>query len=292
MSKNPLKRLFTHLILLSLLTVILFPVFAIVATSLSTSGTLRGGLDFQSLTLNHWRYLLGIPFQNADGQFVHSPYPMLLWMWNSLKVSLISAVMMILFSTTAAYSLSRFQFKGKEPGLLLIMILQMFPNMMAMVAFYFMLDYIGHYIPSLGVNTHGGLILIYLGGTPFNIWLLKGYFDTLPKSIEESARMDGCTHFQAFYKIVLPLSAPILAVIGLLTFIATFSDFIAPSILLKSQDQLTFAVGIQIFISESFASRWGQFSAACILGALPLSILFFSIHRYIVDGLSYGGVKG
>jgi ABC-type maltose transport system permease subunit len=155
-----------------------------------------------------------------------------------------------------------------------------------------MLDFIGQGVPWLGIDTHWGLILIYLGGTPFNIWLLKGYFDTLPRSIEESARMDGCTHFQAFYKIVLPLCTPILAVIGLLTFISTFSDFILPSILLKSQDQMTFAVGIQIFISESFASRWGQFAAASILGALPVSLLFFSIHRYIVDGLSHGGVKG
>lgn len=199
---------------------------------------------------------------------------------------------MLFCSTTAAYSLSRFKFRGKESSLIFLMVMQMFPNMMAMVAFYFMLDFIGMYIPSLGIDTHGGLILIYLGGTPFNIWLLKGYFDTLPKSIEESARMDGCTHFQAFRKIVLPLCTPMLAVIGLLTFISTFSDFILPSILLKSQDQMTFAVGIQIFISESFASRWGQFAAASILGALPISLLFFSIHRYIVDGLSQGGVKG
>jgi ABC-type maltose transport system permease subunit len=161
-----------------------------------------------------------------------------------------------------------------------------------MIAFYFMLDFIGTYIPWLGTDSHGGLILIYLGGTPFNIWLIKGYFDTIPKSIEESAIMDGCNRFQAFYKIVLPLSAPILAVVGLLTFIGTFSDFILPSILLKTQDKLTFAVGIQIFISDAFSSRWGQFAAACILGALPVSAVFLSIHKYIVSGLSKGGVKG
>lgn len=161
-----------------------------------------------------------------------------------------------------------------------------------MVAFYLMLDKLGQYVPGLGTDSHGGLILVYLGGTPFNIWLIKGYFDGLPKSIEESARLDGCSHFQAFYKIIIPLSAPILSVVALLTFINTFSDFILPSILLKTQDKFTFAVGIQIFISEAFSGRWGQFAAACIMGAIPISALFYSIHQYIVSGLASGGSKG
>lgn len=292
MRTNRLNRLLTHLLLILLLGVILIPVFSILTVSLNPSGSLNSGLFPTEFSLNHWKYILGIPYSDLQGQQIISPYPMMRWMWNSLKVSFLTSILMLVFSTTAAYALSRFKFKGKESGLLFIMVMQMFPNMMAMVAFYFMLDFIGQYIPSLGINTHGGLILVYLGGTPFNIWLLKGYFDTLPKSIEESARMDGCTPFQSFYRIVLPLCTPILAVIGLLTFIATFSDFVVPSILLKSQEQMTFAVGIQIFISESFASRWGQFAAAAIVGALPISLLFFSIHSYIIDGLSRGGVKG
>lgn len=290
--KKNLELLMHHLVLIAVAMIVLLPILSVVSVSLSKSGSLRSGLIPADFSLDNWKYILGIPYTNALGENVVSPYPILKWLLNSLKVSLLSAVLMLLFSTTAAYSLSRFKFKGKETSLMFLMIMQMFPNMMAMIAFYFMLDFIGQGVPSLGIDTHGGLILIYMGGTPFNIWLLKGYFDTLPRSIEESARMDGCTHFQAFYKIVLPLCTPMLAVIGLLTFISTFSDFILPSILLKSQDQMTFAVGIQIFISESFASRWGQFAAASILGALPISLLFFSIHRYIVDGLSHGGVKG
>ncbi len=199
---------------------------------------------------------------------------------------------MLALSTTSAYALSRFSFKGKQTSLITLMVIQMFPNIMAMVAFYFMLDFIGNYFPAFGTDTHGGLILVYLGGTPFNIWLIKGYFDTIPKSIEESAIMDGCSRLQAFYRIVLPLSTPILAVVGLLTFIGTFSDFILPSILLKTESNFTFAVGIQIFISDAFASRWGQFAAACILGAIPITAIFFSIHKYIVSGLSMGGTKG
>lgn len=290
--KQSLDKLLSHLMLIAIAIIVLLPVFVVVSVSLSKGGSLKTGLIPDAISFDNWKYILGIPYVNALGEKVVSPYPIMLWLFNSIKVSVISAFLMLLFSTTAAYSLSRFKFKGKETSLMFLMVMQMFPNMMAMVAFYFMLDFIGQGIPWLGIDTHWGLILIYLGGTPFNIWLLKGYFDTLPRSIEESARMDGCTHFQAFYKIVLPLCTPILAVIGLLTFISTFSDFILPSILLKSQDQMTFAVGIQIFISESFASRWGQFAAASILGALPVSLLFFSIHRYIVDGLSHGGVKG
>lgn len=290
--KLSLNKLLSHLTLIVIALVVLLPVFVVVSVSLSKGGSLKTGLIPEAISFDNWKYILGIPYLSSTGETVVSPYPIMLWLFNSIKVSLISAFLMLLFSTTAAYSLSRFKFKGKEVSLMFLMVMQMFPNMMAMVAFYFMLDFIGQGIPALGIDTHWGLILIYLGGTPFNIWLLKGYFDTLPRSIEESARMDGCTHFQAFYKIVLPLCTPILAVIGLLTFISTFSDFILPSILLKSQDQMTFAVGIQIFISESFAGRWGQFAAASILGALPVSLLFFSIHRYIVDGLSHGGVKG
>lgn len=290
--KMSLKKLLTHLWLITIALIVLVPILSVVSVSLSKGGSLKSGFIPSDVSLDNWKYILGIPYTNALGEKVISPYPIMRWLFNSLKVSFLSAFLMLVFSTTAAYSLSRFKFKGKEASLMFLMVMQMFPNMMAMIAFYFMLDFIGRGAPGLGVDTHGGLILIYLGGTPFNIWLLKGYFDTLPRSIEESARMDGCTHFQAFYKIVLPLCTPMLAVIGLLTFISTFSDFILPSILLKSQDQMTFAVGIQIFISESFASRWGQFAAAAILGALPISLLFFSIHRYIVDGLSHGGVKG
>ena len=291
--KGQIEILAKHLFLIAFLMMTLLPVVYVISISLNKTGGLDSTLIAKEWTLDHWKYILGIPYTDTvTGETIKSNFPILLWLWNSIKISLAAAFGMLLLSTTSAYALSRFQFKGKQASLLSLMIIQMFPSIMAMVAFYFMLDYVGKFIPALGVDTHGGLILIYLGGTPFNIWLIKGYFDTIPKSIEESAIMDGCTRFQAFYKILLPLSAPILAVVGLLTFINTFSDFILPSILLKSQDKLTFAVGIQIFISESFSSRWGQFAAACIMGAFPISAIFMSIHRYIISGLSMGATKG
>lgn len=291
--KKNIERLARHLLLISFLLIVLFPVMYIILLSLNPTGSIGGDLIPQNFSLVNWKYILGLPYLDpVTNEMKTAEFPILRWLFNSIKISLISAILMLFLSTTSAYALSRFRFRGKQTSLLVLMIIQMFPNIMAMVAFYFMLDFIGTYIPWLGTDSHGGLILVYLGGTPFNIWLIKGYFDTIPKTIEESAIMDGCTRFQAFYKIVIPLSTPILAVVGLLTFINTFSDFILPSILLKTQDNLTFAVGIQIFISESFSSRWAQFAAACILGAIPISAIFFSIHKYIVSGLSAGGSKG
>lgn len=290
--KRQMETLAKHLFLWTLLMIVLFPIIYIISISFNASGSIGSKLIPDSLTLNHWKYILGIPYLDANGKEVLSPFPIMLWLWNSIKISSVSAVLMLLLSTTSAYALSRFRFRGRQSSLLVLMIIQMFPNIMAMVAFYFMLDFIGGFVPWLGTDSHGGLILVYLGGTPFNIWLIKGYFDTIPKSIEESAIMDGCTKFQAFWKIVLPLSTPILAVVGLLTFINTFSDFILPSILLKSGDKLTFAVGIQIFISDAFSGRWGPFAAACFLGAFPISAIFFTIHKYIISGLAMGGTKG
>ncbi|OFZ26972.1 MAG: hypothetical protein A2381_20320 [Bdellovibrionales bacterium RIFOXYB1_FULL_37_110] len=282
-----------HLILITFLMLILFPIFYIISISLNPIGSIGSDIVPPHLSLTHWRYILGLPYTDGvTGEIKTSSFPMLIWLFNSIKISVITALLMLFLSTTSAYALSRFNFKGKKLSLLTLMIVQMFPNIMAMVAFYLMLDFIGQYVPGLGTDTHGGLILVYLGMTPFNIWLIKGYFDTIPKSIEESAIMDGCTRFQAFYKIVIPLSTPILAVVALLTFINTFSDFILPSIILKTQDKLTFAVGIQIFVSEAFSNRWGQFAAASILGAFPISAIFLCIHKYIVGGLTVGGSKG
>jgi maltose/maltodextrin transport system permease protein len=286
-------RLSKHLSILAFLSIVLFPCLYIISLSLNASGALETSLIPEKINFNNWKYLFGIHYTHPQsGEIIYSPFPILGWLWNSIKVAAITSVLMLLLSTTSAYALSRFNFKGKKQSLLSLMIIQMFPNIMSMVAFYLMLNFIGETFPSFGTDTHAGLILVYLGGTPFNIWLIKGYFDDLPRSIEEAAILDGCNPFQAFYKIIIPLSAPILSVVGLLTFINTFSDFILPSILLKSQDKFTFAVGIQIFISDAFSGRWGQFASACILGAIPISALFYSIHQYIVSGLASGASKG
>ncbi len=286
-------ELMRHLALIAAIIIILFPVYYIISMSFNPIGGVGSSLIPEKWSLEHWYYVFGIPYKDIrTGETIVSSFPILRWLFNSIKVSFITSILMLILATTSAYALSRFRFKGRKASLLTLMIIQMFPSIMALVAFYLMLNFIGEYFPAFGLDTHAGLIMVYLGGTPFNIWLIKGYFDTIPQSMEESAIMDGCSHFQAFYKILLPLSTPILAVVGLLTFIGTFADFILPSVLLKTQDSLTYAVGIQLFIAEGFSGKWGPFAASCVMGAFPICAIFFSIHKYIVSGLSAGGVKG
>ncbi|WP_324715416.1 sugar ABC transporter permease [Carboxydochorda subterranea] len=260
----------------------LFPVAWIVSASLNPADTLVGQrLIPPNPTLEHYREL-----------FTNPAHPFGLWLWNSIKVSGVSAVLTVAMAALAAYAFSRFRFRGRRTGLLALLIVQMFPQMLAMVAIYLMLLAIGQYVPSLGINTHGGLILVYLGGAlGFNTYLMKGYFDTIPHSLEESAMMDGASAFQAFLHIILPLARPVLAVIFLLAFIGTYSDFLLASILLKERTALTFAVGLRIFISGQYSTRWGVFAAASIVGALPISVIFYLLRNQFVSGLTQGAVK-
>jgi len=277
------EKLVSRLILLFLAIIILSPLAIVLLVSLLNASSLN--LDFSNLqwTWENWKYIFGL---------VHSDFPILRWFLNSVIVAGTAASLILILSTTAAYSLSRFRFWGRARTLKAILLVQLFPSAMAMVALYKMLDLWGRMIPGIGTDTLGGLILIYLGSTPFSIWLIKGYFDSLPMSVEEAALLDGCTPWGAFLKIVVPLSRPILAVVWLLSFIAIFSDFVIPSVLLKSQENFTLAVGMQIFVADAFASRWGQFAAASILGATPVVVAFIWVHKYLVSGLSTGAVKG
>jgi ABC-type maltose transport system permease subunit len=165
--------------------------------------------------------------------------------------------------------------------------------MLAMVAIYLLFLNIQEVLPAFGLNTHPAIITIYLGGAiGVNTWLMKGYLDTIPSSLEEAAYIDGASRFQAFYMIILPLARPILAVLFVLQFIATYSEYILASIILNSNEKFTLAVGLHLFISDMYANRWGVFSAAALLGALPIVILFMLIQKYIVHGLIGGAVKG
>lgn len=287
-----MSNLVRRLAILGFICVILFPMAVVAIVSVSRLGSLSGGFDITQLTWEHWRYVFGLPVQDAlTGEWRQPEFPILRWFSNSLIVASVSATLILVLSSLAAYALSRFSFRGRVLTLNSLLIVQLFPSAMAIIALFKLLESLGEWVPALGTDSLGGLILIYLGATPFNIWLLKGYFDTLPKSIEEAAVLDGCSPLRAFTHIVIPLSAPILAVVWLLAFIATFNDFIIPSVLLKTQNNFTFAVGIQIFVADAFANRWGQFAAACLFGATPVVMAFLWVHRYLISGLSAGAVK-
>lgn len=269
--------------MLTMVVFALFPLVWALSASFNPSNTLVG----QTL----------IPpnptFDNYRSLFTSSQNPFLLWLKNSLKVSITTSVLVVMMTSLAAYSFSRFRFRGRRTGLFFALLVQIFPQMLAMVAIYLLLLAIGRWIPAIGVNTHAGLILTYLGGAMgVNAWLMKGYFDTIPNSLEESAMIDGATPFQAFYKIILPLARPILAVIFLLQFIASYSDFLLARIIISSSDKFTLAVGLQRFIGDNYGQRWGIFSAGALLGAIPIVVLFLFLQKYLVSGLTQGAVKG
>ncbi|HOJ92391.1 MAG TPA: sugar ABC transporter permease [Dictyoglomaceae bacterium] len=274
-----LKQLPKHIIIWIFLLFTFFPVVWTISASFRAGGGLVGQkLIPDNPTLSHYERLGEIGF--------------LTWIKNSLGVSISTAILTVFFISLAAYAFSRFNFWGKKYSLITLFILQMFPAIMGMVAIYLLLYHIGRYVPFLGLNTLSGLVMVYLGGgVPYNIWLMKGFLDSIPDSLEESALIDGATRFQAYYKIILPLSTPILAVVAITTFISTYSEFLLASIVLKDPAKYTFAVGLRNFVAGMYDVRWGDFAAASILGALPIVILFLALQNLIVSGLTRGAVK-
>lgn len=213
------------------------------------------------------------------------------WLGNSIFVALMVSLISVVVTAMAAYPFSRMRFPGRKQGLLTLLLVQMFPSIMFMIALYALLQFIGNYIPMLGLNSIGGLIFAYSGQIAFNIFLIKGYFDTIPDSLEESAMIDGATRFQAFRRVVIPLSRPILAVVAILTFMNIFNEFLIARILLQDIDKWTYAVGLWQF-SGRFETSWGPFTAAALIGAVPMVIFFLVLQDYIVGGLTKGAVKG
>lgn len=260
-----------------------FPVLWIVSASFNPSDTLATQtLIPGNASLQNYRDLLNSEI-----------FPYLTWVWNSIKISTITTFLSVSITTLAAYAFSRFRFTGRVNMLKGILLIQVFPTLLAIVATFLMISQLGDIIPRFGLNTHLGLILVYLGGAMgINIWLMKGFFDSIPREIDESAMVEGASHWQIFTRLLLPLMRPILIVIGILTFIGTYSDFVLARVLLKSTEQYTLMVGLQIFTSGQFSQNWGEFTAGALIGALPIMIIYLALQDQIVGGLTQGAVKG
>jgi maltose/maltodextrin transport system permease protein len=218
--------------------------------------------------------------------------PFMRWLLNSIMVAGITSVLTVLITSVAAYPFSRMRFVGRKQGLFFLMIIQMFPGVMFMIAIYGILKFMGDNFGVFGLDSLDGLIFAYMGGIAYNMWLFKGYYDTIPDSLEESAMIDGATRFQTFWRIVLPLSLPIIAVVMILTFMNIFNEFVMARIILQSEANYTYAVGLQTFSTGPYETEWGLFTAASLLGAVPMIILFLSLQRWIIGGLTQGSVKG
>jgi maltose/maltodextrin transport system permease protein len=274
-----------------LIALTLFPLLAIISISLRPGNFATGSLIPSTISFEHWQLALGIPITNADGTVTPPPFPVLLWLWNSIKIAAISAALIVAISTTAAYAFARLKFGHKQTILNTMLVLQVFPVAVALVAIYAIFDGIGNHVPWLGVETHTGLIVAYLGGVATHIWTIKGYFDTIPAEIEENAKVDGATHWQAFRMVLLPMAVPILVVVFVLAFIGVIIEYPVASVLLREEPNLTLAVGSKFFLYEQ-KYLWGDFAAAAVLSGLPITLVFLFAQRWIVSGLTAGGVKG
>jgi ABC-type maltose transport system permease subunit len=286
MSMAGRRRLDTALRLLIALVFIiyaLFPVVYVIGTSLNPSGTLQTSQIIPTNpTLDNYRSLL-----------TSQTNPFLRWMANSLLVSTITAFLTVALCSLAAYSFSRFRWKSRKRLLQGLLLSQVFPNILAIVAVFLMLQQLGRHFPMFGLNTLGGLILVYLGGAiGFNTWLMKGFFDTVPRDLDESAMLDGASSWQTFTTIILPLVRPVLAVIFMLSFIGTYGDFLMARVLLTNTQQYTVAVGLSLFIGQQFGQRWGEFAAGAVIAAIPTMILFYISQSQLQGGLTSGAVKG
>jgi maltose/maltodextrin transport system permease protein len=274
-----------------LLALTLFPLLAVISISLRPGNFATGSLIPSTISFEHWQLALGIPYTQPDGVVVQPPFPVLLWLWNSIKIATISALLIVAISTTAAYAFARLKFKRKGLILNSMLVLQMFPVAVALVAIYAIFEGIGNHVPWLGVESHAGLIVAYLGGVAMHVWTIKGYFETIPVEIEENAKVDGATHWQTFSRVLLPMAVPILMVVFVLAFIGTIIEYPVASVLLREEPNLTLAVGSKFYLYEQ-KYLWGDFAAAAVLSGLPITLVFLLAQRWIVSGLTAGGVKG
>jgi arabinogalactan oligomer/maltooligosaccharide transport system permease protein len=257
--------------------IILYPLAWIIGSSFNPGQSLSGSSIIpKNATLAHYKGLFDMDKSNY-----------VFWYINSLKVSILTMAFTVILVSLTAYSFSRYRFVGRKNGLLTFLILQMIPNFAALIAIY-ILATLTHLI-----DTHLGLICVYVGGQiPMNTWLMKGYLDTIPKELDESAKIDGAGHLRIFFQIVMPLATPIIAVVALFSFISPFADFIIASILLRTEKNYTLAVGLYDLVAKQFGAEFTTFAAGAVLIAVPIAILFLSFQRYFVSGLTAGGTKG
>jgi len=271
-----------HLVMAAVVAFALFPVIVVISASFNP----RGGIQSQkfipsTLTLDNYRALTG----DQNVPFYH-------WMRNTVIISGVAALANTFLSALAAYAFSRMRFRGRRGGLLVILLVQMFPITLLMVAIFLMMQNIGGIFPAVGLGTQMGLILVYMGGAlGVNTWLMKGFFDTVPRSLDESALIDGATHWQIFWRIILPLAAPVLAVVAMLGFITAVNEYVLASVLLRDVNDFPLSVGLFRFIDNDFGAEWGPFAAGALLSAVPVVVLFQFLQRFIVSGLPAGAAK-
>jgi len=272
-----------HLVLWVGVLFALFPVVWILSASINAQDNLASArLIPRQRTLSNFKEL-----------FENDLTPFMLWLRNSWVVSLVAASLNVLIAAMAAYAFARFRFRGRRLGLLTLLLVQVFPQFLGFIALLLLLISMGNVFAPIGIDTLAGLILVYLGGAiGFNAFLIKGFMDSVPMSLDESAMIDGATPATVFWWIMVPLIRPVLAVIFVITFIGVYSEFLLAQTLLRSTDNFTYAIGLRLFAQSDYTAKWGQLAAAAVIGAFPIVVSFLVAQRQIIGGLTRGSVKG
>ncbi|MFM8192683.1 MAG: sugar ABC transporter permease [Actinomycetota bacterium] len=273
-----------HAIAILAIAFALFPLIWMASASFDQLGKINTqSLIPQYRGLDNYRLL----WENPD-------QPYWRWMRNSVVIASINAVVQLAIGATAAYALSRFRYRGRKTTLMTILVIQMFPQLLAVTAFYVILADLRESIPFMDFGNPIALLVIFAGGAlGINAWMLKGFFDSIPSEIDESAKIDGASHGQIYIRIILPLALPMLSVVALLSFIGTMNEFLLTSVILGgNQDSITLAVGMRQFIETDFQENWGAFAAGALIATLPVMLLFIWLQKFVVSGLTAGSLKG
>ena len=269
-----------YLVAVVMIVVCVTPLLYVISASLNPGGTLVGSNDL-------FRTVSGENFAELEARGFWG------WLGNSLVVCTVTAIGTVLMGAAAAYAFSRFRFKGREQGLTGLLLAQMFPQTLAFVAIFLLLLTLKDVFPALGLDSLLGLICVYLGGAlGVNTFLMYGFFNSIPRELDEAAKMDGATHTQIYWTIILRLVTPILAVVGLLSFISSFGDFLIAKGVLQRSENWTVAVGLYSLAADERTAPWGVFAAGAVIAAVPVVLLFLFLQKYIVGGLTAGSVKG
>lgn len=277
MKKNKCKllsKLLAYAILIPGSIIVLLPIAWILLASFSSGNSLYSSTSLiQAPTLDHYRELI-------------STTDFGLWYFNTVKIATLNMILSVILSMGSAYVFSRFRFKGRKTALTTVMILQMFPSIMSMIAIYILLQTLGL------IDSHLGLILVYAGGQiPFNTWLVKGYFDSIPRSLDEAAKMDGASNLKIFIQIIIPVAKPIITYLALTNFIMPWMDFMFPQLVLRSSKNKTLAMALYNMVSGQQNTQFTTFAAGAVLVVIPITALYIYLQKYIVEGLTAGSSK-
>jgi arabinogalactan oligomer/maltooligosaccharide transport system permease protein len=284
-----------HFVVILAVLVALLPITYIIGVALNPVGSLSSSCPPERSGVSAISCLIvpqTVSFENFTDIFSDTALPYGVWFRNSLVIALVAASLSTLMSAAGAFAFSRMRFTGRRPGLLALVLLQMFPQILAITAIFILMVEIGEVFPELGLGTVAGLILIYLGGSlGVNTYLMKGFFDTIPVEIDESAKIDGASHVRIFFSLILRLAAPVLVVVFFVTFTFVFNELAIAGTLLPETSNTTLAVGLNTYVSGNL-QEWGKFAAGALIGALPMMAVFIVAQKHLVTGMTAGAVKG